>query len=408
MKDIPLFIFYINSFLISIFIVKTRFLEHAFSVLFFKKNISIHKLLLFFMLFLALVSSFLPNTYVGLIFVNMICGISGRIQIAGKTKSYIPTLFGLSLLYSCNAGGIMSLTGNAGNGLLLGITSIYKIPHPTYYSFFGWLLWGIPLCFLLVFVSWGLLCLIFQVRKIPHENVVIDTKSKINYSHQHGILSIKLIVIYWILFVFISTGVKIFPAGLLYFIILSIAMLFILIYILFFKNHNSYENNTKLQSRVLNFHDLWKYISLKSAIFIVLALLLALLGHIFREYIFGSVANIIAKLFSDNLSFTYILSFFSTFLTEIFSNTALIYVITSSIFSIPHNPEIQYTLISLSTVICSYFAFMLPTATSVNALVYGGIQNFDFKKMIYCGLIMSLSFLSIVPLILFLFVARIG
>jgi hypothetical protein len=89
----------------------------------------------------------------------------------------------------------------------------------------------------------------------------------------------------------------------------------------------------------------------------------------------------------------------SVFVTEFVSNTTVLLVMTPLVLSLASTFNLNPLMTLLAVVIGSSAAFMTPIATSVNAVVYGGMKRVSLKQMLFSGLflnVLSILFISLV------------
>jgi len=97
-------------------------------------------------------SIFFPNTVVVFAIIPVIHRIVALIK-DDTVKRFFSTNLVMALVYGANIGGMGSLNGSSLNIVLIGFFEIYQIPSREYITFFSWLLVGIPVTLIYIFIS---------------------------------------------------------------------------------------------------------------------------------------------------------------------------------------------------------------------------------------------------------------
>jgi sodium-dependent dicarboxylate transporter 2/3/5 len=94
----------------------------------------------------------------------------------------------------------------------------------------------------------------------------------------------------------------------------------------------------------------------------------------------------------------------SIFLTEVFNNTTVILILFPIITSVSAGMGIDPLYLLLSVLLGASAAFMLPIATSVNAVVFGSMPDFSVKRLLFRGFILNLAGAVIITLFVLLMI----
>ncbi len=147
-------------------------------------------------------SIFLSNTVVVIAFIPIIKYILRDVEDEG-TKSLLTTNFVLALIYGSNIGGMASLTGSAFNVLYIGFLEINKVEGRNNINFFTWLLIGVPLTLILIFIAKKILKL--GTRNLPYNEIPFKQEHK---AEPKNLRKIVIFSIANILFMFILSGLQ--------------------------------------------------------------------------------------------------------------------------------------------------------------------------------------------------------
>lgn len=96
-------------------------------------------------------SLFFPNTVVVIALLPLVKAI--RSAVEDRLADSISTDLVLALIYGANIGGMGSMTGASSNIFFLGYIEMYSVPGRESITFFSWLLPGIPVTLILLFLS---------------------------------------------------------------------------------------------------------------------------------------------------------------------------------------------------------------------------------------------------------------
>jgi len=96
---------------------------------------------------------------------------------AGLLKNKISTYLALALIYGANIGGMGSMIGASSNIYFLGYIELQKLPGKENINFMSWLVFGLPLSFVLLIISKFVLGIGMKKTSFPNINFNISDKS---------------------------------------------------------------------------------------------------------------------------------------------------------------------------------------------------------------------------------------
>ena len=358
-----------------------------------------NRVILGFMLATALMSMWISNTASTVVMLPIALSV---IQLLiddedGFTKA--DKNFALSIMlgiaFSANAGGIATVIGTPPNSVLVGLLeNEYQIEI----SFLRWMLFGLPLSTVLVFliyivlVKWLFPCnqIQFNASKDLISNE-LKNLGKLSKKEKHVLRVFALIVSLWIFRTLINS---ILPG-----LGLSDTMISIFGAIILFGVPHNYKNG----DFILEWNDTQK---LAWGILILFGGGLALAKGMSATGIVDLVANEIAANNFGVLITASLLIVLMLFMTELMSNVALTAVLAPVVAGIAIGLDIPILYLLIPVTVASSCAFMLPMATPPNAIVFAS-GYVEVKQMARAGIVLNLisvgllilAFQFIIPLI---------
>ncbi len=168
------------SFLLSRILIEADAHRYFIAYLLKKGYTRISGLITSVLLLSYLMSLFFSNTVVVLSLIPIINYFHDEI-IDEKKRSLVSTYLVLALIYGANIGGMGSLIGSALNIIYLGLLEFYNIPGREYINFFSWLVVGIPLSLVLLFIGRSILVL-DERRSLPVEPIPFQPDLQIRFN----------------------------------------------------------------------------------------------------------------------------------------------------------------------------------------------------------------------------------
>jgi solute carrier family 13 (sodium-dependent dicarboxylate transporter), member 2/3/5 len=361
------------------------------------------QMILGFMIATAFLSMFISNTATAIMMLPI--GIAVIIAMEESTSKAEAKAFSTSLMlaiaYSASVGGLATLVGTPPN---LAFHRIFEITFPDApeISFGKWMLFGLPLSLLLLFILWIILTKFFY--RIPKQikiskNIIKDELKSI------GKITIEE---KQVLAVFIITGLLwIFRNGLNlgFFEIPGWASLFrfggfiddgtvaifmaVILFIL---------PSKRKKVRLLSAADIkklpWEIVLLFGGGFALAegfhsSGLSSIVGSYFRD--FSGIPEILVIMMICTII---------TFLTELTSNTATIQTILPILAGITVSAGMNPLLLMIPATIAASCAFMLPVATPPNAIVFGS-GRIEIRDMVRVGIVFNIIGIIMVTLLFY-------
>lgn len=363
------------------------------------------RILLGCMLATSLLSMWISNTATAMMMIPIVTSIIFEIEGSLSKKDIYNYSTGLLLgiAYSASIGGIATLVGTPPNLICVRVMNILY-PDAPELMFNQWLLFAFPITIIMFFIVWLLIKILF-IKKIRLVNM---SKESIKSQYQSmGKLSYEEKIVF-ILFILLAL-LWIFRPGFKFnnFSIPGWATLFkhskyindgtvaILISVVLFIIPSK-SNGTK---RIMD----WKTANkLPWNIVILFGGGFALAMGFEKSGLSLWLANQLTKGFDVNpLFYVLIIVTLMTFLTELTSNTASTQMLLPIFASMAVGLKINPMLFLIPVTLAASFAFMLPTATPPNAIVFG-TNRVSISNMIRTGFVLNIIGILIITLITYL------
>ncbi len=368
------------------------------------------RIILSFMIATAMLSMWIANVAVTLLMLPIGAAIIAREQDSGADAE--SSKFGLALMlaiaYAASVGGTGTLIGTPPNMVFAGmIKSLY--PTAPEISFFQWMLVGIPLVILLLPVTWFYIVKFYRIRgSFSGSKEIIDQQLQalgpITPAEKRVFFIFVLTGLGWIFRNDIRFDHFVIPGwaslfGISEFVHDSTVALTATMLLFLTPTGAKKQPDRKVMTHLLD----WKSAeSVPWGVVLIVgggyAIAKAFDATGLAAWIGQSVAFVgTLPIFLTMLSVV----FFITFLTEINSNTAtanifLPILATMAVASQAH----PFLLMFPGTVACSC-AFMLPSGTGTNAVIFGS-GRVTIPEMARCGFLMNFISIAIVTLVLYL------
>ncbi len=357
-------------------------------------GVSPGKVLLGFMLATAFLSMWISNTATAMMMLPIALSIALELEQnvdAGDAKKYSIALF-LGIAYSASIGGLATLVGTPPNLVLVKTLNIL-FPHAPEINFAEWMLMGLPISMTMLAVAWTLLYFMYRPKK-KWTGVSVQTfrkeysrLGKMSYEEKVVVTLFILLAVLWLTRADLVLGRVTIPGWSGLFghpkfindgtVAVTIAVILFLI-----------PSRNRPGERIMDWKTAnrlpWGMILLFGGGF-ALAKGFEVSG---LAVWFGEALHWVGK-FPDVWILLTIVTMMS-FLTELTSNTAstqmLLPVFSGLALSIGMNP----LLIMVPVTMAASLAFMLPTATPPNAIVFG-TDRIRIRTMIRTGFWLNMA-----------------
>ncbi|KOR30363.1 hypothetical protein TI04_06160 [Achromatium sp. WMS2] len=393
MEQLQIVLLFINGFLISRVMIKTRLPQKLVSLMMGRSHNSLSITLFYLTATASIVSILIPNAITMLTLLPVLDLLSRAFK---NRDSRIPTILTLAVLYGANIGGIGSITGTPANMLFVGYLKAKQIPGVENITFFSWLLFGVPLVFLLSMVSWAILCLRFNAWHTNAETVCMPFSPK-ETEHPLQIQALGVAVFYILTATILSFLMVTLPTDQwTIFIITILVCISIIWYVFIYKGKHG---------PIINITD--TYSDLPVSGFTLIALVIVLGGILYamgaEEWLSNQAAALIPQ---KTIPFTLLLiiALITIFATELLSNTMVqlaMFVVMLPISQTICISPIKTLLIITLTCTCT---FMTPIATPVNALAFGSVRGISIWHFMGVGAIMNVVSAFVITYYVFNFV----
>jgi len=352
---------------------------------------SVNRIILGFMIATAFLSMWISNTATTVMMLPIGMAIIFQLKDNPETKEDENAIFGkalmLAIAYSASIGGIATLIGTPPNLIFAGILEEqYNIEM----TFSKWIIYGLPISILLLFICWKYLTNIafkFKQKDFPGGKAeikrLLSSLGKISYEEKTVLIVFCATAFLWMTRSFIIS--KLIPA--IDDTIIAMASATIL-FLLPTKN--------KTEKKIIN----WE-----SAVKLPWGILLLFGGGLalaegfktsgLAEWIGGQITQF------ENLplfALLFILILAVNFLTEITSNLATTAMLLPIIAPIALVLDVHPFTLMVGITIAASCAFMLPVATPPNAIVFGS-GYLKIPDMMRTGILMNIISVILITLI---------
>ncbi|MAW07123.1 MAG: sodium:dicarboxylate symporter, partial [Halobacteriovoraceae bacterium] len=367
-------------------------------------------LILGFMMATYFLSMWISNTATAVMMVSIgLAVIKNYEEILGESdlaKCFSQGLM-ISIAHAATIGGMATLVGTPPNMALVRIFSM-NFPNLPEISFANWMIMGLPLSFIILFISWACITkILFRNKKIPTlgNQLIIDEKNKlgeIKKEEKIVLLVFVLMALSWIFRRDVNIGDFNLPgwSGLIFpgkkIDDGTVAIFYAL---LLFMIPSSVKNKNILNREAITKIP-WETILLFGGGFALA-----------KGIQVSGLSQQIGEFFSDFASSFPRLVVFSitigmSFLTELTSNMSSTEMILPILASIAKASDISPLSIMIPATLAASCAFMLPAATAPNAIIFGS-RRVKIKDMVKVGVVVNLLSVGVIYLVSIFFVDRI-
>ncbi len=388
MDKIQILIFFVSGFLLSRLLIKVRAPQWLVFQMIGKRYLRPSRLILYLVASSAFLSIFIPNVLTVLTLLPVIVLLREPLEKAAPHRTtHVATFLALALIYGSNIGGIGSVTATPANGILITYTLVNPVSGTEVFAFDRWLLWALPLVFLLTLAAWGVLMIAYRPNGWIRDGHELSFGENATYHpHQHAAAGATLI------YFLSSIGFSVWmqhanrsgPAfwSSVAFTVLFIAALFLL---------KGRWGHSDARQVLLEIRDCYSDLPMRGiafvVIFVIITGILALLG------LQRVLADFLASMFPEGASIWQVLLGFAlvtSFSTEILSNTVVQIALFSVVAPLTAGIGVQTAPVLLNITLSCTAAFMSPAATGVNGLAFGEIRGMSIMQMLGIGFFMNL------------------
>lgn len=379
MENAQLALLFFCGFLLSRLLVKARVPDFLVGRL-FDRALTVSRIVLYLLAVSALLSVFIPNAITAVTLIPVLMLIRQKLleQDCGERAS-LTTALALTVIYGANIGGIASITATPANGLLVAYAALRRTPDPGVLRFDGWLLWGVPLSIVLVFLAWRVLVLC--LRNLRWSAKVQPLHELVSVRHASLGAALRLSSLFFAGSFLLSAAMH-GTSGARWVLALTVVASAAFLALLF-KRRGDRDPLLSLADCVSGLP--WRGLAIVTVI-VVLGAVAGLLGVIERSA--AVAATILPDDLANILSFAWVAAL-TSFATQVMSNTVVQVAMFETINAHAGAGELGIYLLLVVT-LSSTCAFMTPIATGVNGLVYGELEGVSLAKMLFVGLVMNL------------------
>ncbi len=152
-----------------------------------------HWIVLGLMLGTAVLSMWISNTAAAALMITIAIPVANRVE---DPKGNLQKIMILAVAYAASIGGFMTLIGSPPNAMAAAFLALS--PANTPLSFLGWSLFTLPMAFIMIFLTWGMLFLRFRT-KVKYVPPVKTTEKRSLTGKQKGTLVVFLLaVVLWL------------------------------------------------------------------------------------------------------------------------------------------------------------------------------------------------------------------
>jgi sodium-dependent dicarboxylate transporter 2/3/5 len=326
-----------------------------------------NRIVLGLMLGTAVLSMWISNTAAAALMITIAIPVANRVE---DPTGKLPKIMILGVAYAASLGGFMTLIGSPPNAMAAAFLALP--PAEIRLSFLGWSLYALPMTFLLIFITWGILFTRFrtEVKYIPA--VKTQENRKLTGKQKGTLVIFLLAVVLWLTEPFHPLSS--------YMVAVAVAILLFAVGLLKKEDVRKADWNTLLLfGGGLSLGAALTVSGLANIITDGILVLVPALGY----------AGIIILLAASALLFSMVAS--NTASASIFIPISI-----SVAIAIGENPVVFAVLIAIA---CS-IDFMLPIGTPPNAIAYS-TERVTMKDMVTTGF--ALNLLSLLVVLLFAF-----
>ncbi len=362
------------------------------------------------MLATSLLSMWISNTATAMMMIPIVSSIIIEIEgsLSKNEISDYSTGLLLGIAYSASVGGIATLVGTPPNLICVRVMNILY-PDAPEIMFNQWILFALPVTIVMFFIIWLLLKLLFikkiritDLSKNSIRNQYINM-GKLSYEEKAVFILFILLALLWIFrpgFKFNSFTIPGWASLFNYSKYLNDGTVAVFVAVLLFIIPSKTNNNGRLMD--------WKTANkLPWNIVILFGGGFALAMGFEKSGLSLWLANKLTQNLNINpIFYILIIVALMTFLTELTSNTASTQMLLPVFASMAVGLKLNPILFVIPVTLAASFAFMLPTATPPNAIIFG-TNRVRIGNMIRTGFILNIVGILLITLITYLLLDKI-
>ena len=392
-----------TGFLVSRLSVRYGLVEFLFARLFKDRADSFSRFLLLLAAASALVSMFIPNLITVLTLLPMLEALRQHFEEShdAKTAHRLTTAMVLVVIYGSNIGGMGSIVGSPANALMLGALEVMKVAGREKINFLSWFGWSLPLAAALVTIAWAQVSFFIvpaKERKLELEIPRLVVTKVDNKEWRLAWHATAAWFVFWtahsigqLLSAPATSALTLMEIELRWTIWDLLAVAFGIVYIAFLfapvlKDHAGDRRS------LLRLSDCFSQLPIRGFVFVIIALAISGLFIALGAPVW--LAEHLLKIIPDDLPAIALYLFIlliTTMSTEVFSNTTVSVVLFPLVYSLATSLGLNPLVAMMAVGLASTNAFMLPIATPVNALAFGGVKNVSLPTMVVSGFLLNLT-----------------
>ncbi len=380
----PIVFLFFGGFVLALAIEKWNLHKRIALSIIQKTGIKSRQVLLGFMIATAFLSMWISNTATTIMMLPIALSVLNVIQVDKKQSNTIGFLLLVSIAWSANIGGIMTLIGTPPNLILLGFLREQLSRDIT---FANWLLIGIPTGVALLAVTYFVMSRFLpSFNLFDGENVIeqeLAGLGRMSKPEKRVAVVFLLTALAWIIRPLLVKWFRLDALTDTHVALMCAVVLFVL------------PSGEIGDGRILKWNDTSK---LAWGILILFGGGLALASAINNSGALTLIENYLSSLdISSVLIMIAIIAFVGIFVTELVSNMALVAATLPLILAISKSLHVDFLVLALPLTLGASCAFMFPMATPPNAIVFSS-GKIKIEKMARFGLLINAMAFVIITL----------
>jgi len=378
----PIVFLFFGGFVLALAIEKWNLHKRIALSIIRKTGIKSRQVLMGFMIATAFLSMWISNTATTIMMLPIAISVLNVIQVDKKQANKIGFLLLVSIAWSANIGGIMTLIGTPPNLILLGFL---RDQLGQDIAFANWLLIGLPTGIAMLGVTYFVMS-----RFLPNfnlfegDNVIeqeLNDLGKMSVPEKRVAIVFFLTALAWIIRPLLVRWLNLDALSDTHIALICAIVLFLL------------PSGDEKENRILKWNDTSK---LAWGILILFGGGLALASAINSSGALTLIETYLSSLEITNiLVLIAIIAFIGIFVTELVSNMALVAATLPLILAISKSMNVDFLVLALPLTLGASCAFMFPMATPPNAIVFSS-GKIRIEKMARFGLMINaISFVII-------------
>jgi sodium-dependent dicarboxylate transporter 2/3/5 len=340
-----------------------------------KTGIKSRQVLLGFMIATAFLSMWISNTATTIMMLPIALSVLNVIQVNKKQTNKIGFLLLVSIAWSANIGGVMTLIGTPPNLILLGFL---RDQLGQDIAFAHWLLIGIPTGITLLGTTYFVMSRFLPDFNLFEGGNIIDDElqalGKMKTPEKRVAIVFFLTALAWIIRPLLVKWFKLASLSDTHIALICAILLFLL------------PSGDEKENRILKWNDTSK---LAWGILILFGGGLALASAINSSGALELIESYLSSLeITSILVLIAIIAFIGIFVTELVSNMALVAATLPLVLAISKSMNVDFLVLALPLTLGASCAFMFPMATPPNAIVFSS-GKIKIEKMARYGLMVN-------------------